>query len=169
MRRSGFASMVVASLVALAAGSHPSSALAQHADANASQAEKPAVAPPSASSEDQVMRGRYIVENVAVCWRCHTPVDSTGMRDHTRWLMGGQVGMQTTVPGLDWAIVAPRLAGSPPGTDEQFVHLLMTGISRTGHYLRPPMPQFRMTQSDAEAVLAYLKSLGGGHLMTRAR
>ena len=37
----------------------------------------------------------------------------------------------------------------------------MTGISRRGLHLRQPMPQFRMTQADAEAVLAYLKTLPG--------
>jgi mono/diheme cytochrome c family protein len=167
MRRSGFLSLMVASLVVLVAGSNPPAALAQHGDTTASQAAKPSTAIPA--SEEKVARGRYIVEDVAVCWRCHSPVDSTGSRDHTRWLMGGQVGIQSTVAIGDWAIVAPRLAGSPPGTDEQIVHLLMTGISRTGHYLRPPMPQFRMKQEDAEAVLAYLKSLGGGHLMTAVR
>jgi len=39
------------------------------------------------------------------------------------------------------------------------VKLLTTGIWTTGTRLRPPMPQFRMEQSDAEAVVAYLKSL----------
>lgn len=164
MRRSQFFSMVVASFVVLVGVSHPPTVLAQHRDTEAGQTAKLA-APPPAASQDKIDRGRYIVENVAVCWRCHSPVDSTGARDHSRWLMGGPVAMQTTIV-RDWAIVAPRLAGAPPGTDEEFVHLLMTGISRTGTYLRPPMPQFRMTQADAEAVLAYLKSLGGGHLMT---
>jgi hypothetical protein len=56
--------------------------------------------------------------------------------------------------------VAPRLSGLPPGTDEEFVNLMMTGISRTGSPPRQPMPQFHMTRADAEAVLAYLKSLG---------
>jgi len=28
---------------------------------------------------------------------------------------------------------------------------------RTGTYLRPPMPQFRMSRQDAESVIAYLK------------
>jgi hypothetical protein len=36
---------------------------------------------------------------------------------------------------------------------------MMTGISRTGRPPRPPMPQFRLTRPDAEAVLAYLKSI----------
>jgi len=44
-------------------------------------------------------------------------------------------------------------------TDDEIVRLLMTGISRTGKPPRPPMPQFRMTRGDAEAVLTYLKSL----------
>ena len=37
--------------------------------------------------------------------------------------------------------------------------LLTTGIWTTGAQLRSPMPQFRMDRGDAEAVVAYLKSL----------
>ena len=44
--------------------------------------------------------------------------------------------------------------------DAQFIALMMTGISRTGYPPKEPMPQFHMTQTDAEAVLAYLKSIG---------
>ena len=54
---------------------------------------------------------------------------------------------------------APRIAGALPGTDAEMVTLLTTGIWRTGTYLRPPMPQFRMNQQDAESVIAYLKSV----------
>ena len=60
---------------------------------------------------------------------------------------------------MDWASVAPRLAGAPPGTDKQFITLLTTGIARSGRPPRLPMKQFHMTRGDAEAVLAYLKSL----------
>jgi hypothetical protein len=95
-----------------------------------------------------------------MCGRCHSPVDMHGNRDRAHWLMGGAVGIAPTVATDGWASMAPRIGGSPPGTDAQFVHLLMTGISRGGNHLRQPMPQFRMTQGDAEAVLAYLKSLG---------
>jgi hypothetical protein len=59
----------------------------------------------------------------------------------------------------DWPLQAPRIAGTPPGTDAEMVKLLTTGIWRDGKYLRPPMPQFRMKPQDAEAVVAYLKSL----------
>ena len=46
-----------------------------------------------------------------------------------------------------------------PASDADMVKLLTTGIWTTGDHLRPPMPQFRLDQSDAEAVVAYLKSL----------
>jgi len=106
-----------------------------------------------------VERGRYIVENVAMCERCHTPRDEHGNADRGRWLMGGPVQTRVTYPVASWPQAEPRLAGAPPGTDEEFIRLLTTGISRTGFPPRAPMPPFRMTRGDAEAVLAYLKSL----------
>jgi mono/diheme cytochrome c family protein len=155
MVRTRFWSVFLVSAIVAGVAGHSSVVLAQRPATTA----RPAAAEPT--PEDRVARGRYIVEGVATCWRCHSPVLGNGERDTAHWLMGGQVGIQPTVPSGDWAIVAPRLAGAPPGTDEQFVHLLMTGVSRRGNHLRLPMPQFRMTQSDAEAVLVYLKSLGG--------
>lgn len=109
---------------------------------------------------DLIARGQYIVEGVAACGDCHTPRDENGVSDRTRWLKGAPVFFQPAqaVPG--WPIVAPRLAGLPPGSDAEIVALLTTGIwPQTGKPLRLPMPRFQMTRSDAEAVVAYLKSL----------
>lgn len=154
MSRSRIWSMLVIPVFVLLAGSNSPAAQGQHT----ADAAKPAAAP---AGDEKVARGRYIVEEVAMCGRCHSPVDQHGNRDTTHWLQGGAVGLAPTVATDNWAIVAPRLAGAPPGTDDQFVHLLMTGESRNfGRQLRQPMPQFRMSQSDAESVLAYLKSLG---------
>lgn len=156
MFRSGWWSIVGVSAVVMIVAIGSPVARAQRPDA-ASQAAKPA-----AAADDKVTRGRYLVEDVVLCTRCHTPVDANGVRDRSRWLMGGPVGVHPTVgvPSGDWAVVAPRLAGRPAGTDEEFVRLMTTGISRRGTALRQPMLQFRMSQADAEAVLAYLKSLG---------
>jgi mono/diheme cytochrome c family protein len=113
----------------------------------------------AAADSGSVERGKYLVEEIARCPTCHTPRDAQERPDEHRPLAGGAVPFRPTYAVSDWADVSPRLAGRPPGTDEQLVQLLMTGISRTGRPPRPPMPQFHMTRSDAEAVLAYLKSL----------
>ncbi|HXA66896.1 MAG TPA: c-type cytochrome [Bryobacteraceae bacterium] len=106
-----------------------------------------------------IERGKYIVESVAMCERCHTPRDENGNPERSNWLKGGPVQLKQTYPTPTWAEREPRIAGAPPGTDEQFITLLTTGISRTGAPPNLPMPPFRMTRQDAEAVLAYLKSL----------
>lgn len=113
----------------------------------------------ASSNADLVARGKYIVEGIAACADCHTPRNRNGELERSRWLAGAPVFMQPTqaVPG--WAIVAPRLAGLPPGSDAEVVTLLTTGVWRNGQLPRQPMPRFRMTRSDAEAVIAYLRSL----------
>lgn len=108
---------------------------------------------------DAIERGKYIVESVAMCEQCHTQRDASGNPDRGHWLMGGPAQIQPTYPAPNWAIREPRIAGGPPGTDEEIIRLLTTGISRTGKPPNLPMPPFRMTRADAEAVLAYLKSL----------
>ncbi len=106
-----------------------------------------------------VERGKYIVESVAMCELSHTPRDEHGNPDRGRWLMGGPAQLRPSYPAATWAIVEPRIGGGPPGTDADFIKLLTTGIARTGVPPNPPMPPFRMTRADAEAVLAYLKSM----------
>jgi len=113
----------------------------------------------SGPSADVISHGKYLVEGVAHCRTCHTPRDQQGQPDRQRWLLGGPIPFEPARPTEGWAEIAPRFAGTPPGTDEQFVRLMMTGIARSRRPPRPPMPQFRMTRSDAEAVLAHLKSL----------
>lgn len=106
-----------------------------------------------------VARGKYIVEGVARCGQCHTPRDSQGNPDRKHWLQGGAVPFLPAEPDADWPVRVPRIGGTPPADDADMVKLLTTGIWTTGSHLRSPMPQFRMERSDAEAVVAYLKSL----------
>jgi mono/diheme cytochrome c family protein len=106
-----------------------------------------------------VVRGKYIVEGLAVCGQCHTPRNSAGEYDRAKTLEGAPVWLQPAEPNSDWPLQAPRIAGTPPGTDDEMIKLLTTGMWRDGKPLRPPMPQFRMSHEDAQAVLAYLKSL----------
>jgi hypothetical protein len=111
------------------------------------------------SAGGDVARGKYLVESVAVCGQCHTPRDSSGNLDRTRWLQGGPVPYLPARPDADWPISAPRIGGTVPADDADMIKLLTTGIWNTGNRLRLPMPQFRMDRTDAEAVVAYLKSV----------
>ncbi len=111
------------------------------------------------TSQGTEARGQYIVEDLSRCGQCHTPRDSNGVPDRSRWLQGAPVWLKSAEPVEDWPLQAPRIAGALPGTDAEMVTLLTTGIWRTGTYLRPPMPQFRMSRQDAESVIAYLKSV----------
>lgn len=112
---------------------------------------------PAVSS--QIAHGEYLVKNVAQCGDCHTPMNDHGEPVPGKWLQGSVLGFKPLVPMPQWASVAPGIAGLPGLTAKQNVDLLMTGVGRHGHPLRPPMPQFHMNRTDAEAVTAYLKSL----------
>jgi mono/diheme cytochrome c family protein len=114
-----------------------------------------------------IARGKYIVEGVAMCGECHTPRLANWELDYSRWLAGGPVPYLPAQPQPDWPLVEPRLAGQPPANDAQMVTLLTTGTWITGKRLRSPMPQFRMSSADAEAVVAYLKSLTPGRDQTQ--
>ena len=123
------------------------------------QNEKPQPRNKPAAAAPDVARGKYLVESVAVCGQCHTPRDSNGNLDRTRWLQGAPVPWLPAKPDSNWPLSAPRIGGTPPASDADMIKLLTTGVWTNGNHLRLPMPQFRMDRSDAEAVVAYLKSL----------
>lgn len=114
---------------------------------------------PARTPADPVARGEYLVHHVAMCVQCHTPRDPAGNLDTSRLLQGAPMPVASPWPNRTWAYSAPSLAGLSPWTEDQIVTLLTTGARRTGERPKPPMPPFRMSREDAEAVVAYLKSL----------
>jgi mono/diheme cytochrome c family protein len=113
-----------------------------------------------ASEGGAAARGKYLVEGVARCGQCHTPQNADGSSDRSHLLQGAAVPWNPAKPDSDWPLTAPRIGGTPlPASDADMVKLLTTGIWTNGVRLRAPMPQFRMNSGDAEAVVAYLKSL----------
>lgn len=118
---------------------------------------KPAASEPAAPAE--VERGRYIVENVAMCPQCHTARNDNDQLDRERPLDGAPEFFQPPHPDSNWPLRAPRIGGDLPASDQDMVKLLTTGIWTDGKPLRLPMMPFRMTEADAKAVVAYLHSV----------
>lgn len=129
----------------------------------AQQARQPQATVKNSEQTTLVARGKYIVEGVAGCGYCHTPRDQDGNPDRSRWLEGAPVFYEPARPMQGWANTVPRLAGLPPGSDAELIKLLTTSVARTGKPPRWPMPRFYMTRTDAEAVVAYLKSVDVKH------
>lgn len=94
-----------------------------------------------------------------MCADCHSPRGERGVFIAGKEYTGAPLGFAPTVPMPAWADSAPFIAGLPNYTTEQAVKFFMTGDRPTGIPARPPMPAYRMNQADAEAVVAYLKSL----------
>lgn len=113
------------------------------------------------AADRQLVRGRYLVENVGMCGDCHTPRGAMGQPDLQRPMAGTTLDFRPTVAVPDWAEAAPAIAGPQARgwSRAQMVAFLKTGAKPDGSQARPPMPMIRFTQEDAEAVATYLASL----------
>ena len=113
----------------------------------------------SAKVSGNIEHGRYLVENVVMCYECHSTRDPQGNIVPGTKFRGGPMPMRPTWSS-DWPIQIPRIAGLPGYTDEQAMRLLTQGAIRfDGKQLRYPMPRFRMSPQDAADVIAYLRTL----------
>jgi mono/diheme cytochrome c family protein len=113
----------------------------------------------SVSKQQQIARGEYLVKGLAGCGDCHTPMNEKGEPVMDQWLHGSKLFFAPTVPIPNWADTSINIAGLPGWDEQAALKLLMTGLAPDGKPPRPPMPQYRMNRQDAEAVVAYLKSL----------
>jgi mono/diheme cytochrome c family protein len=111
----------------------------------------------------QAERGKYLL-SIIPCTDCHTPGTFLGKPDMSRYLGGSEVGFE--VPGLG-VFYGPNLTpdkdtGLGTWTKEQIATSIRTGKRPDGRILAPPMPvaTFKnLTQADALAIAAYLKTL----------
>jgi mono/diheme cytochrome c family protein len=112
-----------------------------------------------APSAATLAHGKYLVDNVAGCADCHSPVNEKGEVVKEQYLQGAALPFKPSVPMPVWADTAPNIAGLPGWDKDAAIKFLMTGIAYNGLPARPPMPQFRLHQQDAVAIVEYLKSL----------
>jgi mono/diheme cytochrome c family protein len=112
-----------------------------------------------APAQGAVERGRYLVEDVAMCEECHTPRDAEGNLDESRRLQGAQIWIVPVHSNPNWANNAPPLAGFGGYTDQQGEDVLERGVGPNGETIRQPMHIYHMNHADAQAIIAYLRSL----------
>jgi mono/diheme cytochrome c family protein len=117
----------------------------------------------TARADDPVKRGEYLVHIIS-CGDCHTPGALAGKPEMDKYLGGSSIGFE--IPGL--GIFYP--SNLTPDTDSglgawseaDIVTALRTGKRPDGRELAPIMPwrSFAgLTDEDADAIAAYLKSL----------
>jgi len=115
------------------------------------------------AQNNQVDYGKYLAEEVGKCQDCHTPRLETGQLDKTKWMKGCTLDFQPIADVKGWHKTAPDL--TPAGKlwarwgEDGLVKFLTTGLNPKGNAADPPMPAYKLRPSDAEAIVAYLKSL----------
>lgn len=115
------------------------------------------------AASQQVERGKYLV-SIAGCNDCHTPGYFLGKPDMNRFLGGSDVAFE--IPGLG-AFLGPNLTpdkktGIGDWSEKDIVAAIRTGKTPEGRILAPIMPYHEfanLTDSDAAAIAAYLKTL----------
>ena len=80
-----------------------------------------------------VSRGKYLVDEVAMCVQCHSPRDQSGNMLRDQYLTGAPVPVKAPpYPEMNWASKAPAIAGLIGYTKEEGIRLLTEGITRDG-------------------------------------
>jgi mono/diheme cytochrome c family protein len=117
------------------------------------------IAAPTSGTKAQIARGEYLVNAIGQCGDCHTPFNDHGGYVMDKWLQGKKLEFGPLTPMPVWADTSPNIAGLPGWDQEKAIQFFMTGLAPNGQPARPPMPEYKMNRADAEAVVAYLRSL----------
>lgn len=119
-----------------------------------------AIAADTGSSAD---RGRYLVEEIGKCQDCHTPRAENGQLDKSKWLKGATLDFKPVAEVKGWHSTAPDLTSTgrlfQRWGEDGLVKFLATGKGPRGNPADPPMPTYTLNQEDAQAIVAYLKTL----------
>jgi mono/diheme cytochrome c family protein len=112
---------------------------------------------------DPVKRGEYLVTLMA-CSDCHTPGALIGKPDATKTLGGSDVGFFAPEVGTFYGpnLTPDKETGLGNWSEAEIVTALRTGARPDGRQLAPMMPWMayaKLTDEDAAAIAAYLKTV----------
>lgn len=120
------------------------------------------------ATPETLARGRYLAENVAVCFHCHSQSEKTvfGTPPRPGTLGGGGMcmGPESGFPGTMCAsnITPDPETGIGRWTDGEIIRAIREGVSRDGRALMPIMPYSlyrELSDADVEAIVAYLRTI----------
>lgn len=116
-------------------------------------------------SDARLERGRYLVEDVAACFHCHSEHD---LNDPTGPVKAGMkgAGWEMPIPELG-SVVAPNITPDPETgigswTDDEIARAIQEGVNKQGKALFPMMPYMNFRNLDDEdlaSVVVYLRSI----------
>lgn len=121
------------------------------------------------ASDLRVERGRYIMNNLGACTFCHTPLNPDGSRDNTKLLAGVNCFFDLDPSNPNVGCLSTRnltndATGLANATDTQIKDAIRNGNRTDGKTLVPVMPYWifhNMTDSDVDAIIAYLRTVPG--------
>jgi mono/diheme cytochrome c family protein len=118
----------------------------------------------SAFAQDaKLQRGRYLVEEVARCQECHTPKTDAGDLDTAKMLKGAKLNVTPIATIAGWHASSPDITSTSAlwqrWGDDGMIKFLETAKNPRGGKAGAPMPAYTMRHDDADAIVAYLKSL----------
>ncbi len=128
-----------------------------------------APAGPSDYPIEQVMRGKYMAELLA-CGTCHTDGALIGEPNAKRLYGGSAIGIaysnpfEEKLPGVIYPanITPDKSTGIGSWTDDEITRLIRSGVDKHGRRQLSVMPwpgYAKITDEDAKAIVAYLRSL----------
>ena len=120
---------------------------------------------PGPNAPDAIDEGRYLVQGVALCWRCHSASYASHDVVHPERSKGYLGGGTDVLEATGQTIFSPNITSDPETglgkwTEEQFIVALRKGLRPDGTALSPAMPMFdELSDTEARAIWAYLRSV----------
>jgi mono/diheme cytochrome c family protein len=116
-----------------------------------------------AEADERKKRGEYLAA-IMDCGGCHTPGYLMGKPDFDRYLAGSDVGFEIPGRGIFYPpnLTPDRETGLGAWSAAEIMAAVRNGVRPDGRALAPVMPYHtyaHLTDADAEALVAYLKSL----------
>jgi mono/diheme cytochrome c family protein len=112
-----------------------------------------------AAAETLYQRGKYLVETIAGCGNCHTPVGPKGPVMARRY-SGGPPLVTAHYKAFATNITPDKETGIGKWSDAQIVRAIREGVRPDGSIIRPPMPfEFyrKLSDRDVSAIVVYLR------------